>query len=148
MTQRLNITIDSIIEDATNQSAQVFRGLRVTKPEIDLTYSDFVMTPDDRDALITEMKSIVSSIYQSIKGYVCQWYIDTEEICFYLRTSADSTALGNTLKDVAVYSLLAWWYETRVGDLAASYREKATLQLSALIGSIYPKFAKRQIRYF
>lgn len=147
-TQRLNIPIDTIIDDAINQCSQDFRGLRILRPEVDITFTDFVMTPDDKTALANEIKSIVSSVYQSIKGYVCQWYIDTEEVCFYLRTPADSVALESTFKDVVVYSLLSWWYEPRIGDLAVVYRDKAALQLSALISSVYPKFSKRRLRMF
>jgi hypothetical protein len=147
MIYRLCLSVEDIINNTINQSSQDFRGLRTQKGDIDIVFEDFVITADDRSALVTEMKNISASIYQQIKGYVCNWYID-DDLCFYIKTNAPFIGVDIIINNIVVYALLAWWYETRLPELSLAYREKVDAQISALISAVTPKFAERRLRMF
>ena len=147
MIHRISIPTEDIIKEAIKLNSQDFRGLRILKPELDAAFEDFVLTTDDADAMNSQVKIIATEIYQKIKGYVLQWYVDAE-VCYYVKSPIDTSSLEIILRNVGVYSILAWWYETRLPELSISYRDKATLQLSALTSAVIPTFGKRKLRMF
>lgn len=148
MIQRVSISVEDVIRAAIHQSAQDFRALRALKgSDINLTYEDFVLTQDDAEAITTEIKNISAQIYESIKGYVCQWYVDVE-VCYYIKGEVCSNTVQSIIHNILLYTILAWWFDFRLPDAAVTYREKASIQLSALVGAVVPKFAKRKLRMF
>lgn len=147
MIQRISISIDEIQEKVEKQCAQDFRGLRILKPEIDTAFEDFVLTADDSEAVAEEIKNSTVVIYQSLRDYICQWYIDSE-VCFYINTNADYTTLEQLLKKILISSVLAWWYNVRVADLSASYLNESAAAISQLVSTVTPKFATRKLRMF
>lgn len=147
MIHRLSIPIDRVFKECIALNSQDFRGLRTQRPDMDIVFEDFVMTEDDLSAITSEILNISAVIYTKIKGYVCQWYVDSE-VCFYIHNDMDAYSTEQILLNTLVYSVLAWWYETRLPDLSVVYREKANLALSSLMEMITPKFATRKLRMF
>lgn len=147
MIQRIAIPVDTIIKKVIDQCSQDFRGLRTQKPDIDILFQDFVITPDDKGSLIEEIKHVVTDIQLTLKDYICQWYID-EEVCFYFKTCADILSVENKLCNTIVFSVLAWWYNLRLPELSNVYRDKSINNLSDLQMAITPKFGKRKLRMF
>lgn len=147
MIHRLSVPIDVVIKKSISQNSQDFRGLRTQKPDMDIIFEDFVMTEDDTTAITSEIMNISALIYSRIKGYVCQWYVDTE-VCFYIHNDIEPNSTELMLQNILVYSVLAWWYETRLPELSLSYKEKVDFMLSSLLEMVTPKFATRKLRMF
>lgn len=148
MIQQFNLSRSKIIEHTMAQCSQDFRGLRTQKMDMDTIFEDFAMAPDDSDAMWLEAENISVMIHQATKAYVSSWSIVEQGVTFAFDTTADEVVIARTLLNIYIYSLLAWWYESRLPDLSLSYRTKADDQLSELIGAVTPKFAERRLRMF
>lgn len=147
MIQRVAISIDSIIDKTIAQSSQDFRSLRTQKPDIDTLFPDFVITPDDRQAIVDRINTIASYIYDGLKDYVCQWYID-EDVCFYIKTNADMLAIENYLHKIMSNSILSWWYNLRLPELADVYTRESNTYYIMLKNAVMPMFGSRRLRFF
>lgn len=147
MIHRISISVEDIIQETINQNSQDFRGMRTLKPEFDAVFEDFVATTDDAEAINSQLKNISAMIYQEIKGYVSQWYVDAE-VCYYVNSEIDSISLEMILRNTLVYAILSWWYQLRMPELSASYFDKYTIQLAALRNAVTPKFYNRKLRMF
>lgn len=147
MIHRISISVEDIIKEAINQNSQDFRGLRTLKPEFDAVFEDFVATTDDTEAINSQIKNISARIYQEVKSYVSQWYVDAE-VCYYINSDVESISLEQILRNTLVYAILSWWYQIRMPELSASYNDKYTIELSALRAAVLPKFYQRRLRHF
>lgn len=145
--QALNISIDDIIERSINQCSQDFRGLRTQKPDIDLLYEDMVLTLDDSVSITNEIYNTAALIYQRLRGYISDWGV-TPDITYTINTERNLVGLEGLAMDIFVYSVLAWWYETRLPDYATRYAMKAADRLDAFYSATTPKFAERRLRMF
>lgn len=147
MIQRVAISIDSIIDKTIAQSSQDFRSLRTQKPDIDTLFPDFVVTPDDRLAIVDRIKTVSAYIYQGLKDYVCQWYVD-EYVCFYFKTDADPLFVENSVYNIMSSSILSWWYTLRLPELADVYTRNSNAYYVELKNAVIPMFGTRRLRMF
>lgn len=145
--QPLTISINDIIERSIHQCSQDFRGLRTQKPDIDLIYEDFALTMDDAEAMTKEIYNTAALVYQRLRGYITDWGV-TPDVTYTINTERNLTGLETLAVDIFVYSVLAWWYETRMPDLATSYAMKGAERLDSFYSAVTPKFAERRLRMF
>ena len=144
------------MQSALNQSAQDFRAMRSRAgaegaAAIDSIYEDFALTKDDFTALNEELPSIVANMCNRFHGYVTQYYVADEQVCIYVNIDnckSSNSSVEDFAKKVIVHSLLAWWYDVRLAELANVYRDKAAQGLSQLMSIVIPTFGRRRLRMF
>ena len=154
MIHSLEYRTEDIFTEIERESSQNFRAFRVSAAQqgadVDTLYHDMVVTADDHSALYEQLETLVSQIYQDIRGYSPEYYVSKEGFGFAVE--AQDCNAGERLKPlvekVVRSMLLAWWYNIRQPQLAQQYSMSANDVMSAIRSVIIPTFGTRKLRYF
>ena len=143
-----------IFEAVERETSQNFRALRAPATQqggdIDISFEDMVVTTDDYPALSEQLKVVIPAIYQDVRGYTPEYFV--EDNGFGYAVEASDCNAGSRLtplfEKIVQYMLLAWWYNLRAPQLAQQYSVSAADTMSAIRSIVIPTFGTRKLRMF
>lgn len=152
MTLRCSILYRPIIKAAQVQTSADFRALRVQTPQIDTAYDDFVLSEDEYELALDELRGeITDSLYAYFRPIVVEVIRDNVEgmyISFNVSRSADLAVMESLIQNTLKYALLKWWYTQRSEAHFVAYRQKFITALQELNSLIRPRIAYGQGSYY
>lgn len=154
MIHYIEIFNTDMFEAVERETAQNFRALRAAATQqggsVDISFEDMVITADDRPALLEQLKTIVSAIYQDIRGYAPEYFSSDEGFGFAVEAKDCNAGerLAPLFEKMTEYMILTWWYNLRTPQLAQQYSASAADTMSAIRSIVIPTFGSRKLRYF
>lgn len=154
----IELSIDKILDSAISESGHWFRGVRAMAQNAesaamtDSASDDLVLTEDEKGAMKMHLKSFVSELYQSIRGYCPEYAVDEDAdiIAFVIEGAEDCNAaprITPLIEMFFVYRLLAWWQSFRNGETSANYLLLADDIRKQVLSVIVPRFGTRKLRF-
>lgn len=154
MTHFIEILNSDIFGAVERESSQIFRALRASATQqngsVDNSFEDMVVTADDYPALLEQLKIVVPTVYQDIRGYTPEYFISDEGFGFAVEAKDCNSGerLAPLFEQIVKYMLLAWWYNIRMPQLAQQYSVSAAESMLAIRSIIIPTFGTRKLRMF
>ena len=150
----IEILNNDVFEAVERETSQNFRALRAAATQqggsVDTSFEDMVVTTDDYPALSEQLKVVIPAMYQDIRGYTPEYFV--EDNGFGYAVEASDCNAGSRLtplfEKIVQYMLLAWWYNLRAPQLAQQYSVSAADTMSAIRSIVIPTFGTRKLRMF
>ena len=150
----IEIPNKDIFEAVERETSQNFRALRASATQqggdIDTSFEDMVVTADDYPALLEQMKVVVPAVYQDIRGYCPEYFVEDNGFGYAVEAADCNSGVRLTplFEKIAQYMLLSWWYNLRIPQLAQQYSASAADTMSAIRSIVIPTFGTRKLRMF
>uniref|UniRef100_UPI004056DB16 hypothetical protein n=1 Tax=Alistipes sp. TaxID=1872444 RepID=UPI004056DB16 len=136
MILKCSIRFKPIIDSAQQQTSADFRALHSQNPQADNPYDDFVLTEDEYEQSLNELRGeITDSLYSYFRSSVVELFRDNPDgmyISFDVQVAPDLAVAESLIQTVLKYALLKWWYSLRSEAHFVAYTQKYIQSLQEL----------------
>lgn len=156
MTLLVNIKPKDVWDRAQKRVSLDMQALRISDAELDNHYDDWALPEYDSEltSALNAANALFAEFMADLKfafGSYLTYDIASEQFIVYIEVN-DNNMMSETLASaVATYlecRILAWWYTSRNGELAAFNANKAQTTADKLFGFIIPRIGVAAPRYY